>query len=90
MLPHQHPDTAARTAWGEAGGDGLPGMQAVLNAIVNGTSLVLGLIEKYGPEAWTTIETAVEDTVSSGGPTTADIEAIYAGCKADNAAIQAS
>ncbi|MBY4639241.1 hypothetical protein K6L44_04325 [Gluconacetobacter entanii] len=65
-------------------------MQAVLNAIVNGTSLVLGLIEKYGPEAWTTIKTAVEDTVSSGGPIAADIEAIYARCKADNAAIQAS
>lgn len=28
-------DTAARTAWGEARGEGLPGMQAVLNVIGN-------------------------------------------------------
>lgn len=33
---------------------------------------------------------AVEQTKSGTGPTAADIEAIYAKCKADNAAIQAS
>ena len=63
---------------------------AEISAIVNGASTVISLIEKYGPDAWTTIKTAVEDTVSSGGPSAADIEAIYAKCKADNAAIQAS
>lgn len=63
---------------------------AEISAIVNGASTVISLIEKYGPDAWTTIKTAVEDTVSSGGPSAADIEAIYAKCKADNTAIQAS
>ncbi|GCE79527.1 hypothetical protein [Komagataeibacter oboediens] len=63
---------------------------AELSAIVSGATTVIGLIEKYGPEAWTTIVQAVEQTKSGTGPTASDIEAIYAKCKADNAAIQAS
>ncbi|MBE7619281.1 cell wall hydrolase [Komagataeibacter sp. FXV2] len=35
MIDASATDTAARTAWGEARGDGLPGMQAVLNVIGN-------------------------------------------------------
>ena len=61
-----------------------------IGAIASAASAVLALIEKYGPEAWVTIKEAVETTKSTTGPTLAEIEAIYARCKADNAAIQAS
>ncbi|MBE7619330.1 hypothetical protein NO263_09905 [Gluconacetobacter entanii] len=61
-----------------------------IGAIASAASAVLALIEKYGPDVWTTIKEAVETSTSTTGPTVAEIEAIYARCKADNAAIQAS
>lgn len=35
VLPNKEVDTMARTAWGEARGEGAQGMQAVLNVIMN-------------------------------------------------------
>lgn len=35
ILPNNQVDTMARTAWGEARGEGATGMQAVLNVIMN-------------------------------------------------------
>ncbi len=64
--------------------------EAMIAAILGATGTIISLIEKYGPEAWTTIKEAVENTTSSTGPTMADIEAIFAKCQADNDAIQAS
>ncbi|RBM07744.1 hypothetical protein [Novacetimonas cocois] len=61
-----------------------------IGAIASAASAVLALIEKYGPEAWETIREAVETTTSGTGPSVAQVEAIYARCRADNAAIQAS
>ena len=63
---------------------------AEIGAIASAASTVLALIEKYGPEAWATVKEAIETSKSTTGPTLAEIEAIYAKCKADNAAIQAS
>ncbi|MCE2578010.1 hypothetical protein [Gluconacetobacter entanii] len=63
---------------------------AEIGAIASAASAVLALIEKYGPEAWATIKKAVENTKSTTGPALTEIKAIYAKCKADNSAIQAS
>lgn len=49
---------------------------------------VVELAEKYGPEIYTTIIAAIEQSKSGTGPTDADIQAIIAKCVADNAAIQ--
>ncbi|ACI52183.1 hypothetical protein Gdia_2438 [Gluconacetobacter diazotrophicus PA1 5] len=64
--------------------------EAMIAALVSASGTIIALVEKYGPEAWTTIKNAVENTTSSTGPTDADIAAIYAKCQADNDAIQAS
>ena len=63
---------------------------AAASAILAVVGEVVGLAEKYGPETYTTVVNAIQQTMSSTGPTVADIEAIFAKCQADNAAIQAS
>lgn len=63
---------------------------AEIGEILSAASSAVGLIEKYGEDAWETIKTAVETTKASGGPTAAQIDAIYQKCVADNAAIQSA
>lgn len=63
---------------------------AEISAILGVVSTVGGLAEKYGPEIYETVKDAIEQSKSGTGPTVADIEAIFAKCKADNEAIQAS
>ena len=60
------------------------------SAILAVVGEIVELAEKYGPETYTTVVSAIKQTMSSTGPTVADIEAIFAKCQADNAAIQAS
>ncbi|MFT8723790.1 MAG: hypothetical protein ABF759_14650, partial [Acetobacter malorum] len=57
-------------------------------AILGVVGEVVELAEKYGPEIYTTIIAAIEQSKSGTGPTDADIQAIIARCVADNAAIQ--
>lgn len=63
---------------------------AAITAIVGVAGTVLELAEKYGPEVYDTVINAIEQTKSGTGPTTAEIEAIFAKCKADNEAIQSA
>lgn len=61
-----------------------------LGAILDVVGTVVELAEKYGPEVYETVKQAIEQSKSKTGPTVADIEAIFAKCKADNAAIQSA
>ncbi|ARW10035.1 hypothetical protein [Acetobacter ascendens] len=61
---------------------------AEISAILGVVTTVAGLAEKYGPEVYETVKEAIEQSKSKTGPTVADIEAIFAKCKADNADIQ--
>ncbi|WP_252353882.1 hypothetical protein [Acetobacter sp. P5B1] len=61
-----------------------------ISTIVSASTMVIGLVEKYGAEAWTTIQQAVETSLSSDGPTDQQIADMYAKCVADNQAIQDS
>lgn len=63
---------------------------AEISAILGVVGTVITLAEKYGPEAYETVLSAIEQSKSGTGPTTAEIEAIFAKCKADNAAIQSA
>lgn len=63
---------------------------AEISAILGVVGTVAGLAEKYGPEVYETVKEALEQSKSKTGPTVADIEAIFAKCKADNTAIQDS
>lgn len=63
---------------------------AEISAILGVVGTVVTLAEKYGPEAYETVLSAIEQSKSGTGPTTAEIEAIFAKCKADNAAIQSA
>lgn len=63
---------------------------AEISAILGVVGTVVTLAEKYGPEAYDTVVSALEQSKSGTGPTTAEIEAIFAKCKADNAAIQSA
>lgn len=63
---------------------------AEISAILGVVSTVGVLAEKYGPEIYETVKDAIEQSKNGTGPTVADIEAIFAKCKADNEAIQAS
>ncbi|ASC05605.1 hypothetical protein S101468_01347 [Acetobacter pasteurianus subsp. pasteurianus] len=61
---------------------------AEASAILGVVGAVAGLAEKYGPEVYETVKQAIEQSKSKTGPSVADIQAIFAKCKADNAAIQ--
>ncbi|MDN7351030.1 hypothetical protein [Acetobacter senegalensis] len=63
---------------------------AELSAILGVVTTVAGLAEKYGPEVYETVKSALEQSRSSTGPTGDDLKALFAKCQADNAAIQAS
>lgn len=63
---------------------------AAITAIIGVAGTVLELAEKYGPEVYDTVINAIEQTKSGTGPTAAEIEAIFAKCKADNEAIQSA
>lgn len=63
---------------------------AAISAILGIAGTVVTLAEKYGPEIYDTVVEAINQSKSSDGPTVAEIEAIFAKCKADNEAIQAS
>jgi hypothetical protein len=63
---------------------------AEISAILGVVGTVVTLAEKYGPEAYDTVVSALQQSKSGTGPTTAEIEAIFAKCKADNAAIQSA
>ena len=56
---------------------------------ISAISTVVGLAEKYGTEIYDTVIDAIKELKSTTGPTTAEIDAIFAKCKADNDAIQA-
>lgn len=62
----------------------------VATAILGVVGEVAALAEKYGPETYATVISAIQQTMSSTGPSVADIEAIFAKCQADNAAIQSA
>lgn len=68
--------------------DTVAGIAAAAGAILGVVGEVVDLAEKYGPEIYTTIITAIEQSRSGTGPSDADIQAIIAKCVADNAAIQ--
>ena len=63
---------------------------AEISAILGVVGTVVELAEKYGPEVYETVKQAIEQSKSKTGPNVADIEAIFAKCKADNAAIQSA
>ena len=63
---------------------------AEISAILGVVGTVVELAEKYGPEVYETVKQAIEQSKSKTGPSVEDIQAIFAKCKADNAAIQAS
>ncbi|CEF53240.1 hypothetical protein [Acetobacter ghanensis] len=63
---------------------------AEISAILGIVGTVVSLAEKYGPEAYNTVLSAIEQSKSGTGPSDADIAAIFAKCQADNTAIQAS
>ena len=63
---------------------------AEISAILGVVGTVVTLAEKYGPETYDTVVSALQQSKSGTGPTTAEIEAIFAKCKADNAAIQSA
>ncbi|MFT8896254.1 MAG: hypothetical protein ABF968_04745 [Acetobacter sp.] len=63
---------------------------AEISALLGVVGTVVSLAEKYGPEVYTTVINAFEQTKSGSGPTDAQLEEIFAKVKADNAAIQAS
>lgn len=57
---------------------------------ISAISTISGLAEKFGPDIYDTVIGAIKALKSTSAPTTAEIEAIFAKCKADNDAIQAS
>ena len=61
-----------------------------ISAILGVVGTVAGLAEKYGPEVYETVREALEQSKSKTGPSVEDIKAIFAKCKADNAAIQSA
>lgn len=61
-----------------------------LGLIISVLSTVAGLAEKYGPEVYETVITALSVSKSTNGPTLDQISAILDKCKADNEAIQSS
>ena len=63
---------------------------AEISAILGVVGTVVELAEKYGPEVYETVKQAIEQSKSKTGPSVADIQAIFAKCKADNAAIQSA
>ena len=63
---------------------------AAISAILGVAGTVFELAEKYGPEIYETVISAINQTKSGTGPTTAELEAIFAKCKADNEAIQSA
>lgn len=63
---------------------------AEISAILGAATTIAGLVEKYGPDVYTDVKDAIENTLSKSGPTTAAMDALAAKCKAANAAIQAS
>ncbi|WP_349934548.1 hypothetical protein [Acetobacter sp. A11-2] len=63
---------------------------AETSAILGVVTTVAGLAERYGPEVYETVKQAIEQSKSKTGPSVADIQAIFAKCKADNAAIQSA
>lgn len=68
----------------------IEGIAGASGAILGVVGEVVELAEKYGPEIYTTIIAAIEQSKSGSGPTDADIQAIIAKCVADNAAIQSA
>ncbi|MFT8586824.1 hypothetical protein [Acetobacter papayae] len=70
--------------------DTVAGIAAAAGAILGVVGEVVELAEKYGPEIYTTIIAAIEQSRSGNGPSDADIQAIIAKCVADNAAIQSA
>lgn len=63
---------------------------AEISAVLGVVATVVGLAEKYGPEVYETVTSALEQSKSKTGPTADQIAALFAKCTADNAAIQAS
>mgnify|MGYP001265807150 len=63
---------------------------AEISAILGVVGTVVSLAEKYGPQAYDTVVSAIEQSRSGTGPSDADIAALFAKCQADNAAIQAA
>lgn len=63
---------------------------AEISTILGIAGTLVTLAEKYGPEAYDTVVNMIEQLKSGDGPTAAQIEEIFAKCKADNDAIQAS
>ncbi|WP_025828737.1 hypothetical protein [Acetobacter okinawensis] len=63
---------------------------AEISAILGVVGTVVSLAEKYGPQAYDTVMSAIEQSRSGTGPSDADIAALFAKCQADNVAIQAS
>ncbi|PAK77845.1 hypothetical protein [Acetobacter fabarum] len=68
----------------------IEGIAGASGAILGVVGEVVELAEKYGPEIYTTVVAAIEQSKSGTGPTDADIQAIIAKCVADNAAIQSA
>ncbi|OUI97613.1 hypothetical protein [Acetobacter sp. DsW_54] len=63
---------------------------AEISVILGIVGTVVSLAEKYGPEAYDTVLSAIAQSKSGTGPSDADIAALFAKSQADNAAIQAS
>ncbi|GBR56374.1 hypothetical protein AA18889_0609 [Acetobacter senegalensis DSM 18889] len=63
---------------------------AEISTILGVVGTVAGLAEKYGPEVYETVKEALEQSKSKTGPNVADIQDIFAKCKADNTAIQSA
>ncbi|MCP1212321.1 hypothetical protein [Acetobacter okinawensis] len=63
---------------------------AEISAILGVVGTVVSLAEKYGPQAYDTVLSAIEQSRSGTGPSDADIAALFAKCQADNVAIQTS
>ena len=63
---------------------------AEISTILGIAGTLVTLAEKYGPEAYDTVVNMIEQLKSGDGPTAAEIEALFAKCKADNDAIQSA
>lgn len=64
--------------------------EAELTSILGIAATVATLAEKYGPEVYDTVKSAIDETLSKTGPTKASIQEIYEKCLADNQAIQSA
>lgn len=62
--------------------------EAEITSILGIVATVAGLAEKYGPEVYETVKTAIDESLSKTGPTKSSIQEIYEKCLADNQAIQ--